>query len=122
MYYSKRRHDLNQLNDEESENNSLEPKGYSSCRRKKDSPELRPAKHARIDAATDVMHNQIGEQHNMGIHSGEQVVHNQEFEEGNYEIEGSQDCSPCISQSILTAMTPKPPRQTRFIWSDKTDR
>ncbi|CAJ2638415.1 unnamed protein product [Trifolium pratense] len=119
MYYSKRRHGLNQLNDEESEDNSLERKGNSSFRRKKDSPELRPAKHARIDAATGVMEKHIDDQH-MGIYSEEQATHMQEFEEVNYEIEGSPDCSPCISQRILTAT--KAPRQRRFIWSDKTDR
>lgn len=119
MYYSKRRNCLNQYNDEETENNSLERKSSSSRRRKKNSPELRPAKHARIDTATDVdMH--IDEQLNMGIHSGEKATHTQEFEEANCEIEDSQECCPRISQCILTTM--KPPRQRRFVWSEKTDR
>ncbi|KAI5440336.1 uncharacterized protein LOC127100750 isoform X2 [Lathyrus oleraceus] len=97
MYYSKRRQCLNQLNAEESENNSLQRK--------------------------DVMGKHIDEQHNMDIHSKELVTHVQEFEEGNHEIEGSQDCSPSINQCILTSMTAmRPPRQSRFIWSDKTDR
>ncbi|CAL5187324.1 unnamed protein product [Lathyrus oleraceus] len=121
MYYSKRRQCLNQLNAEESENNSLQRKGNSSYRRKKDFPEFRPSKYARIDA--DVMGKHIDEQHNMDIHSKELVTHVQEFEEGNHEIEGSQDCSPSINQCILTSMTAmRPPRQSRFIWSDKTDR
>lgn len=117
MYYSKRRHCLNQFNDEESENNSLEHKGYSR-RRKKSSPELRPAKHARIDTATDVVGMHIEEQHNMVM--GEHATHMQEFEEDNCEIEGSQDCCPPISQCVSIKM--KPTRQKRFIWSDKTDR
>ncbi|KAI5412797.1 hypothetical protein KIW84_057428 [Lathyrus oleraceus] len=51
------------------------------------------------------------------------MLHVQEFEEGNHEIEGSPDCSPSINQCILTSMTAiRPPRQSRFIWSDKTDR
>ncbi|CAI8595722.1 unnamed protein product [Vicia faba] len=118
MYYSKRRHGLNHLNDEESENNSLERKGNSSRRRKKDSSEFRPSKYARNDAI--VMDKHIDEPQDMDIHSKELVTHVQEFEEGNYEIEGSQDYSPSISQCILTSM--RPPRQSRFLWSDITDR
>ncbi|TKY51464.1 B-block binding subunit of TFIIIC [Spatholobus suberectus] len=115
MYSSKyRRHFLNQFKDEENEDNSPECKGNSSRRRKKKSTELRPAKHARIDAVTvEDMH--IEEAHNLGVHSGECAPHMQEFEEIV-----PQDCIPLINQSILTKM--KPTRQRRFIWSDKADR
>lgn len=107
LSYSKRRHCLNQFKDEQSENSSPERKGNSSCRRKNNSLELRPTKHSRVDAATDVMDKHTDDQRNMGIYSGEQAPHMQEFEEGS-------------SRCILTGM--KPPRQSRFIWSDKTDR
>ncbi|TKY53823.1 hypothetical protein E2542_SST25366 [Spatholobus suberectus] len=116
MYSSKRRrHFLNQFKDEENEGNSPECKGNSSRRRKKKSTELRPAKHARIDAVTDVEDMHIEESHNLGVHSGECAPHMQEFEESV-----PQDCIPLTSQSILTKM--KPTHQRRFVWSDKTDR
>ncbi|XP_019460992.1 PREDICTED: uncharacterized protein LOC109360501 [Lupinus angustifolius] len=128
VYYSNRRHCYNQLKDEGIENNSLERKGTSSHHRKKDSTELRPAKHARIGAATDAvgMHMEehgthSKEQYNLGIHSKEHGTHLHEFEEDDHnEMEGSQDCCPPISQCVLSKM--KPTRQRRFIWSDKTDR
>ncbi|KAK7282250.1 hypothetical protein RIF29_10882 [Crotalaria pallida] len=119
--YSKRRHCLNHFKDEGNENNALECKGTSSRRRKKDFTELRPAKHARIDAASDAVGMHMEEQYNLGIHSEEHATHLQELEEDDHnEIEGSQDCCPPISQSVLSKM--KPTRQRRFIWSDKTDR
>lgn len=120
MYSSKRRHCLKQFKDEGNENTTLECKGSSSRRRKYNSTELRPAKHARIDEATDVdMH--IEEQDNLVSHSGERATHTQEFEEdGHHEIEGSQHCCPLITQCVLSKM--KPTRQRRFVWSDKTDR
>ncbi|KAJ1411476.1 hypothetical protein SESBI_21175 [Sesbania bispinosa] len=120
LYYSKRRHCHNQFNDEENEDDSLERKRNSSRRRKRNSTELRPAKHARIDAATDVVGVHTEKQHNLGIHSGDHATHMQEFDEDNNEIEGSQDCCPLIRQCVLTKM--KPARQRRFLWSDKTDR
>ncbi|KAK7313964.1 hypothetical protein VNO77_39171 [Canavalia gladiata] len=115
----KRRHCLNQLKDEEKENNSLKCKGSSSRRRKKNSTELRPAKHARVDTVNDGVGMHIEEPHNLGVHSGECATHMEEFEEDDYEAEGSQDCIP-INQCVLTKMKPK--RQRRFVWSDKTDR
>ncbi|KAK7264858.1 hypothetical protein RJT34_32471 [Clitoria ternatea] len=118
MYYSKRRHWLNQFKDEE--NSSLECKGSSSRRRKNNSLEVKPAKKARIDAVTDVLSMNKEEPHNLDLHSRQHATHVEEFEEDDYEIEGSQGCIPLISQCVLTKM--KPTRQRRFIWSDKTDR
>ncbi|XP_061338236.1 uncharacterized protein LOC133285090 isoform X2 [Gastrolobium bilobum] len=116
VYSSKRRHCLNLFKDEENENNSLGRKGKHS---KKNSTELRAAKRAKMDAATEV----VGvreEEYNLGVHSGDDATHMQEFEEDDYEIEGSQDHCPLISQCVLSKM--KPTRQRRFIWSDETDR
>ncbi|RDX90912.1 hypothetical protein CR513_27175, partial [Mucuna pruriens] len=116
MYSSKRRrHFLNQFKDEEKEDNSPECRGNSSRCKKKSSTELRPAKHARIDAVTDVVDMNIEESRNLGVHSGECATHMQEFEESV-----PQDSIPLISQCVLTKM--KPTRQRRFVWSDKTDR
>ncbi|XP_027358131.1 uncharacterized protein LOC113867201 isoform X2 [Abrus precatorius] len=119
VYSGKRRRCLNQFKDEGKDNNLLEYKGSSSCRRRKRSTDLRPAKHARIDAATDFAGMHI-EPHNLGVHSGEHATHMQESEGDDNEVEGSQDCIPLISQCVLTKM--KPTRQRRFVWSDKTDR
>ncbi|KAK7271540.1 hypothetical protein RJT34_27516 [Clitoria ternatea] len=118
MYSSRHRRCLNQSKDEE--NSSLECKGSTSRRRKNNSTELKPAKHARIDAATDVLSMNKEEPHNLDLHSGQHATHVEEFEEDDYEVEGSQGCIPLISQCVLTKM--KPARERRFIWSDKTDR
>ncbi|KHN24557.1 uncharacterized protein LOC114390526 isoform X1 [Glycine soja] len=120
MYSSKRRrHFLNQLDDEEKEDNSPECKGNSSRCRKKNSSEPRLAKHARIDAVTDVEDMHIEESHNFGVHSRERATHMQKFED-DYGLEDSQDCIPLINQCVLTQM--KLTRQRRFVWSDKIDR
>ncbi|KAE9605186.1 putative B-block binding subunit of TFIIIC, winged helix-turn-helix DNA-binding protein [Lupinus albus] len=128
VYYSNRRHCYNQLKDEGIENNPRGHKVTSSHHRKKDSTELRPAKHARTDAATNAVGIHMEEhgthskeQYNLGIHSKEHDTNLHEFEEDDhYEMEGSEDCCPPISQCVLSKM--KPIRQRRFIWSDKTDR
>ncbi|KAK7386106.1 hypothetical protein VNO78_26063 [Psophocarpus tetragonolobus] len=121
MYYSKRRrHFLNQLKDEDKADSSPDHQGSSSRRRKKNSTELRAAKLARVDAVTNVVDMDIEESLNLGMHSGERATHLPEIEEEDYEVEGSQECIPLISQCMLTKM--KPTRQRRFVWSDKTER
>lgn len=82
---------------------------------------MSPAKHAKVDVATDAVGMDMEEQHNLSIHSRERDTHLEEFEEDDlYETEGSQDCRPLISQCVLSKL--KPTRQRRFIWSDITDR
>ncbi|CAJ1936516.1 unnamed protein product [Sphenostylis stenocarpa] len=114
MYSSKRhRRFINQFKDEEKEDNSPECIGNSSRCRKRKSTELRHAKHATIDAVTDVVDMHIEESHNLGVHSGDCATDIQEIESM------AEDSSPHINQCVLNKM--KPTRHRRFIWSDKTD-
>ncbi|XP_014520601.1 uncharacterized protein LOC106777531 isoform X1 [Vigna radiata var. radiata] len=110
----RRRHFVNQFKDDEKEDTSLEGMGNSSCLRKVKSTHLRPTKHARIDALTDVVDTHIEESHNLDVHSGDCATDMQEFEESVPE-----DCTPFINQCVNKV---KPTRHRRFIWSDKTDR
>ncbi|KAK8468135.1 hypothetical protein PHAVU_007G234600 [Phaseolus vulgaris] len=116
MYSCKRRrHFVSQFKDEEKDDNSPEGMGDSSCRRKNKFTDLRPAKHARIDALTDVVDMHIEQSHNLDVQSGDCATDMEEFEESMPE-----DCTPLINQCVLKKM--KPTRHRRFIWSDKTDR
>ncbi|KAK7355373.1 hypothetical protein VNO80_14628 [Phaseolus coccineus] len=116
MYSCKRRrHFVSQFKDEEKDDNSPEGMGDSSCRRKNKFTDLRPAKHARIDALTDVVDMHIEQSHNLDVQSGDCATYMEEFEESTPE-----DCTPLINQCVLKKM--KPTRHRRFIWSDKTDR
>ncbi|MED6195389.1 hypothetical protein PIB30_037403, partial [Stylosanthes scabra] len=105
--------------DERKDNSSLEGTGSSRHRRKYSSTELRPAKVARIEEATDIERHV--EEDNLGTDFGKHVTDTQEFEDdGHSELEeGPRDC-PLISQCVLSKM--KPRRQRRFAWSDEADR
>ncbi|MED6172276.1 hypothetical protein PIB30_048638 [Stylosanthes scabra] len=119
VYSIKRRHCIKKSKDERKDNSSLEGMGSSRRHRKYSSTELRPAKVARIEEATDIERHV--EEDNLGIDSGKHVTDTQEFEDdGHSELEeGPQDC-PLISQCVLSKM--KPRRQRRFAWSDEADR
>ncbi|KAK7341085.1 hypothetical protein VNO80_24009 [Phaseolus coccineus] len=66
MYSCKRHcHFVSQFKDEEKPDNSPEGMGDSSCRRKNKFTKHRPAKHARIDALTDVVDMHIEQSHNL---------------------------------------------------------
>ncbi|KAK8463670.1 hypothetical protein PHAVU_011G011400 [Phaseolus vulgaris] len=116
MYSCKRRrHFVSQFKDEEKQDNSPEGMGDSSCRRKNKFTELRPAKHARIDALTDVVDMHIEQSHNLDVQSGDCATGMEEFEGSTPE-----DCTPLINQGVLKKM--KPTRRRRFSWSNKTER
>jgi len=117
MYSCKRRHRhfISQFKDEEKDNNSPESMSDSSRRRKNKFTDLRPAKHARVDALTDVMDMHIEESHNLDVHSGNCATDMEKFEESTPE-----DCTPLSNQCVVKKKEPKHHR--RFSWSDKTDR
>lgn len=125
VYYSKRRHGLNQFKDQahdclKNAKCSLKRKGRSSCCQEKDSPESRPAMHARIDAATDSAGIDMEEQ-DVCMDTGEHDTHMEGLQEdGHQEIENNEDFRPLINRCVLSKM--KPTRRRRFLWSDETDR